>query len=100
MDAFRYSLRVLQIYSIRNVHYRYRILVVNNETQPYYIYFIWSAKGVNTSWCKRCKHAPRTREQLQQTAHRVRLARSFARLFAGKRDWETCGSRISLGVTA
>jgi len=39
--AFRYSLRVLKIYSIRNAHYRYWILAVNNGTQPKSLKFIF-----------------------------------------------------------
>jgi len=34
MAAFRYSLPVLKIYSIRNVHCRFSVLTVNIETQP------------------------------------------------------------------
>jgi len=32
--AFRYSLRVLKIYSVCDAHYRYWVLAVNNGTQP------------------------------------------------------------------
>jgi len=32
--AFRYSLSVLKIYSVRNVYYRFSVLAVNIETQP------------------------------------------------------------------
>jgi len=32
--AFRYSLPVLKIYSIRNVHCRFSVRTVNIETQP------------------------------------------------------------------
>jgi len=32
--AFRYSLSVLKIYSIHNMHYRFSVLAVNIGTQP------------------------------------------------------------------
>jgi len=36
MAAFRYSLPVLKIYNIRNVHCRFSVLAVNTETQSMY----------------------------------------------------------------
>jgi len=37
---FRHSLRVLKIYSIRNLNYKFSVFKVNNGTQPYILYLL------------------------------------------------------------